>query len=158
MLVVVVAGAVIVIIVLDAAAAVGAAPFECQRRRSDSIVLRQGTADAPRIARFEVNKQFCKATAGAQPLSAARTARKSGVRRELHLSLESEKRPGAGIMYIGYILKGMSKLGWSLSRRQEQAAPLQGIFYRVYPSQVSASPFFTVHCDPLATLHTCILV
>lgn len=91
MLVVVVAGAVIVIIVLDAAAA-AAAPFECQRRRSDSIVLRQGTADAPRIARFEVNKQFCKATAGAQPLSAASTARKSGVRREHHLSLESEQR------------------------------------------------------------------
>lgn len=131
MLVVVVAGAVIVIIVLDAAAAcasAGAAPFECQRRRSDSIVLRQGTADAPRIARFEVNKQFCKATAGAQPPSAASTARKSGVRRELHLSLESEKRPGAGIIYIEYILKGISKLGWSLSRRQEQAAPVKGIF------------------------------
>lgn len=92
MLVVVVAGAVIVIIVLDAAAAAGAAPFECQRRRSDSIVLRQGTADAPRIARFEVNKQFCKATAGAQPLSVASTATKSGLRRELHLSLESEQR------------------------------------------------------------------
>lgn len=84
--VVVVARAVIVIIVLDVAAGGGgagagaaAAPFECQRRRSDSIVLRQGTADASRIARFEVNKQFCKATAGAQLLSAASTARNSGV-------------------------------------------------------------------------------
>lgn len=96
--VVVVAEAVIVIIVLDAGGA-AAAPFECQRRRSDSIVLRQGTADAPRIARFEVNKQFCKATAGAQPLSAASTARNSGVRRELHFSLSLSRRSSC----IGYI-------------------------------------------------------
>lgn len=93
---VVVAGAVIVIviIVLDvgAAAAAGAAPFECQRRRCDSIVLRQGTADAPRIARFEVNKQFCKATAGAQLLSAGSTARNWGVPRKLEFCSEKSLR------------------------------------------------------------------
>lgn len=93
MCVVVVAGAVIVIVIIVIVLAVvgAAAPFECQRRRCDSIVLRQGTADAPRIARFEVNKQFCKATAGAQLLSACCTGRNCGVANKISLEFQAEK-------------------------------------------------------------------
>lgn len=58
---------VVVFIVIVVADAADAGAVGCQRRPSDSIVLRYDTADAPRIACFEVNKQFCSAASDATP-------------------------------------------------------------------------------------------